>query len=127
MKLDIFNPWRDLTTWSGITIQYQSTKRDGGVHITYLRDRDSKKVITYGTSRTSRDESLARAKSILQRIGLDGVKQALETGKPVLNAPAERHVMDLRKDVSSTNGARTDVDWRDGANHRYRAQRDLVA
>lgn len=126
MKLDIFNRWRDLGTWSGVTLQYQSSKR-GSEHITYVRDADTKKVITYGTSRVSREESLTRAKAMMGRIGPEGVQKAIATGQPVLmqRAPEEKQVMDLRG-VSQQNGARKDVDWRDGSNHRYRAQRDLV-
>lgn len=114
MKLNIFNPWRDLVTWSGLTLQYQTSKK-GNDFVTYIREKDSKQPITFGLSRNSKEESLQRADHNLKRINIEGVKKAMETGQMIrpnetVAAPQERN----------------DIQWRDGANHRYRAQRDIV-
>lgn len=110
MKLDIFNPWRDLTTWSGITIQWQTSNK-GNVFVTYLRDKDTKKPITLGNGR-SKEASQADAKNNLNKIGPEGVKQAIESGQMV--------------HPSRVEAPKKDIDWRDGSNHRYKAQRDIV-
>lgn len=111
MKLDFFNPWRDLTTWSGITIQWQTAKKGDSVFITYLRDKDSKKPITLGNGRTAEDSQEA-AKTNLKKIGPEGVKQAIESGQMV--------------HPSRVDAPKKEIDWRDGSNHRYKAQRDIV-
>jgi hypothetical protein len=114
MRLDIFNPWRDLTTWSGLTLQYQTSKR-GDTWGTYIREKDSKQPITFGISRNSKEESLKRAEQNLKRIGIEGVQKAMATGQMI--RPNES---------IPQSPERKDVDWRDGSNHRYRAQRDIV-
>ena len=114
MRLDIFNPWRDLTTWSGLTLQYQTSKR-GDTWGTYIREKDSKQPITFGISRNSKEESLKRAEQNLKRIGIEGVQKAMTTGQMI--RPNES---------IPQSPERKDVDWRDGSNHRYRAQRDIV-
>lgn len=113
MKLDIFNPWRDLVTWSGLTLQYQ-TSRKGDSWTTYVREKESKQPITFGLSRTSKEESVQRAEQALKRIGIDGVKRAMATGQMV------------RPTDTAPQRERENIDWRDGANHRYKAQRDIV-
>lgn len=111
MKLDIFNPWRDLpVSWSGHTIQWQTSKK-GNVFMTYLRDKESKAAVTSGHGR-DKETSLERARANLNHIGLDGIKQAVTTGSPIhpsMAAEPDR-----------------EVDWRDGANHRHRAQKRIV-
>lgn len=114
MKLDLFNPWRDLVTWSGLTLQYQSSRK-GDAWTTYVREKDSKQPITFGLSRNSKEESMQRAEQALKRIGIDGVKRAMATGQMVRPT-----------DNVAPSKERTDIDWRDGANHRYKAQRDIV-
>lgn len=110
MKLDIFNPWRDLTTWSGLTLQYQTSKRKGNF-ITYIREKESKASITYGISRNSKDESVAKAREVLSKIGIDGVKKAMATGQMV-----------LQSQVAPVK----DIEWRDGAHHSHRAQKNML-
>lgn len=116
MKLDLFNPWRDLVTWSGITLQYQTSKR-GKDFVTYIREKETKAPITFGQSRNSKEESVQRASDALKAINIDGVKQAMETGQMI--RPSESN-------IHNTNPNQKDIDWRDGANHRYRAQREIV-
>lgn len=110
MKLDIFNPWRDLTGLAGRTIQWRTDKK-GNVFTTYLRDKETQQLITTGFG-TSKESSQQNAQNNLSRIGVEGVLQAIKTGQPVHQSRVE--------------APKKDIDWRDGANHRYRAQRDLV-
>lgn len=112
MKLDIFNPWRDLTTVGQNTIQYQTSKK-GNIFVTYLRDKETKAPITLGNGR-DKESSQQAAQINLNKIGANGVRQAIESGQMVhpsrgTDAPVDR-----------------DIDWRDGSNHRYKAQRDIV-
>lgn len=111
MKLDIFNPWRDLVTYSGITIQWQTAKKAANIYVTYLRDKATQKPITLGNGR-DKEASQVAAKENLQKIGLEGIQQAIETGQMV--------------HPSRVEAPKKEIDWRDGSNHRYRAQRDIV-
>ena len=111
MKLSLFNPWRDLATYQGITIQFQTSKKGGSVFVTYLRDKETGRAITLGNGRDA-ESSLQDARKNLSMIGMDGVKQAIESGQMV--------------HPSRVNAPKKDIDWRDGANHRYTAQRDIV-
>lgn len=115
MRLDLFNPWRDLTTWSGLTLQYQTSKK-GNDFVTYIREKESKQPITFGLSRNSKEESLQRADQNLKRIGIEGVQKALATGQMI--RPNET--------LPQQQEPRKDIEWRDGANHRFKAQRDIV-
>lgn len=117
MRLDLFNPWRDLTTWSGLTLQYQTSKR-GNNFVTYIRDKESKQAITFGLSCTSKEESLQRADQSLKRIGIEGVQKAIATGQMI--RPNEAIPQQPQQEP------RKDIEWRDGANHRFKAQRDIV-
>ena len=112
MKLNIFNPWRDFTTVGQNTIQYQTSKK-GSVYVTYLRDKETQAPITLGNGR-DKEASLKAAQVNLNKIGAEGVRNAIETGQMV--HPGKGFDMPQEKRV----------DWRDGANHSYRAQRDIV-
>jgi hypothetical protein len=112
MNLNMFNPWKDLTTWSGLTLQYQTSKK-GDTYTTYIREKESKKPITWGLSRTSKEESAERAATALKQIGIDGVKRALELGQMV-------------RPPSTIPAAPKEVQWRDGVNHRSRAHDRMV-
>ena len=120
MKLDLFNPWRDLTTWSGITIQYQTAKR-GSLFVTYLRDKGTGQPVTLGNGK-DKDTSLAAARDALGKIGLDGVKRAIETGQMV--HPTTLRQNDSRElPTANPKEPRTDIQWRDGMNIGSRVQR----
>lgn len=113
MKLNIFNQWRDLPlTWSGYKVQWQTVKK-GNVYMTYLRDKETKSTITSGTGRDG-DTSLERARKNLQHIGVEGIKQAVDTGSPI------------HPNLGDGSTPNKDIDWRDGSNHRYRAQTRIV-
>lgn len=112
MKLDIFNPWRDMTTVGQNTIQYQTSKK-AQVFVTYLRDKESKAPITLGYGR-DKEASQVAAQTNLNKIGAEGVRQAIETGQMV--HPGQGSAIPQDKEI----------DWRDGSNHRYKAQRDIV-
>lgn len=114
MRLNIFNRWEDLTKWSEFVIQYQTSKK-GESFITYIRDKNSGALITSGVSRNSREESLDRATKILKNAGVEGVRDAVTSGSPI--NPSKNY---------SGREERDTVDWRDGTNHRYRAQKKIV-
>ncbi len=110
MKLDFFNPWRDLVKWSNIALQYQTAKK-GQIFVTYIRDKESGSPITLGNGR-DKESSLEAAKANLKKIGIDGVKDAIASGQMV--------------HPSRINAPEKSIDWRDGIGHSYRAQRDIV-
>lgn len=112
MKLDIFNPWRELTTVGQNVIQYQTSKK-GSIFVTYLRDKESKAPITLGNGR-DKEASQQAALSNLNRIGANGVRQAIETGQMVHPGRGTEIPQDKQ------------IDWRDGIGHSHRAQRDIV-
>lgn len=111
MNLNIFNPWRDLVTWSGHILQYQTSKKANSF-ITTIRDKESNKPITYGLSRTSKEDAFSRAESNLKAIGINGVEKAIATGQIIM--------------PSTTDSNQPNIDWRDGIGHSYRAQREIV-
>lgn len=110
MKLDIFNPWREVAKYGELVIQGQTTKK-GNAFVTYLRDAKTKAPITSGVG-MSKESSQENAVKNLNAIGGDGVQQAIRTGQPI--------------HPSRVEAPKKDIDWRDGAHHRYRAQRDIV-
>lgn len=116
MKLDFFNPWKDLAKWSGLTIQFQTHKK-GDTFITYIREKESKQPIVTASSRNSKEEAFERAKELLGKVGVEGVKRAIETGQMVnpSQVQAQNHISQEPR-----------RDWRDGANHSYRAQKKIV-
>lgn len=111
MNLNIFNPWRDLVKWSGLTLQYQTSKK-GDTFTTYIREKESQQPITFGVSRTSKEESQQRASDALKRIGMEGVQRAIETGQMI-------------RPTDSQPAPQKDIQWRDGVNHRYGAEKRL--
>lgn len=111
MKLDIFNPWKDLVSLAGRTLQYQ-TSRKGNTFVTYIRDKESKHPILSGFG-TSKEASQQTAQANLKKVGVEGVLQAVKTGEPVKALPRNEE-------------PRKEVDWRDGANHRHRAAKRMV-
>lgn len=114
MKLDLFNKWRDITKWDGLTLQYQTVKKGDG-YMTYVREKDSKASITFAFSAGSKEQALERAIAKLRQIGTDGVRKAMQTGQMV-----------VPRDEVAPAQAPKDVQWRDGSNHSHRAQRDIV-
>ncbi len=114
MKLSLFNSWRDLTTWSGHTLQYQTSKK-GDTWSTYIRDKETNAPITFGISRVSKDESQDRATNALKTIGIDGVEKAIATGQMVRPPSNEIAPKEPRN-----------IEWRDGVNHSHKAHNRLV-
>ena len=110
MKLDMFNPWRDLAEYSGLVMQYQTSKK-GNIFATYIRDKASGKAITSGHG-LDKIKSFENAKQNLAAIGIEGIQQAIKSGQPI--------------HPSRVNQPAKEIDWRDGANHRHRAQRKIV-
>ena len=113
MNLNLFNPWRDLTKWSGLTLQYQTSKK-GDTFTTYIREKESQQPITFGISRTSKEESQQRASDALKQIGIEGVQKAIETGQMVRPPSAV-----------APQAPQKEIQWRDGVNHRYGAEKRL--
>lgn len=113
MKLGLFNRWKPLGTMYGLELEYQTTtaKGAGKVYVTYVKDKKSGATVTRNYGRDA-DSALQNTISLLKRIGPEKIHQAIESGQPVLAA--------------SPQPEQKEVDWRDGSNHSYRAQRRLV-
>lgn len=110
MKLSLFNRWKDFTTWSGHTLQYQTSKKATN-YTTYIRDKESGANIIFGVG-PDKETSLQRAIANVRKIGIEGVKRAISTGQMQV--------------ADHTPKERKDVEWRDGINHRHRAQKKIV-
>ena len=110
MKLALFNRWKDFTTWSGHTLQYQTSKKATN-YITYIRDKESGANIIFGVA-PDKETSLQRAIANVRKIGVEGVKRAISTGQMQV--------------ADHTPKEPKDVEWRDGINHRHRAQKKIV-
>lgn len=114
MKLNIFNTWKDLGGFSGRTLQYQTTKaKEGNAFVTYIRDEKSKNIITRGYGTTA-EASRNTAMLIMKNAGKEAIWNAIQTGETILHSPTKQAP------------EQKDIDWRDGVNHRYRAQKKIV-
>lgn len=113
MKLGLFNRWKPLGTMYGLELEYQTSpvKGGGNVFATYIKDKKSGATVTRSYGR-DKDAALQNTLALLKRIGPEAIHQAVESGQPVLVAPKEEE--------------KQNIDWRDGANHSYRAQRKIV-
>lgn len=118
MKLNIFNPWRDFGKYFGRTLQFQTSKVKGStkLHLTFIRDEKSKATIAkaYGTSPEASQKAVA---GLLQSAGNDAVWNAIQTGEPIVQSQTQ---------APAQNEPKKDIHWRDGINHRYRAQKRIV-
>lgn len=113
MKLNFFNSWKPLGTFAGRQLTYQTAKENGqNVFATYIKDAKTGKIITKGFG-IDKETSLKTTVALLKKIGGEAIYQAIETGEPVL-APARQAAPEK------------EIDWRDGSNHRYRAQKRIV-
>lgn len=114
MRLNIFNPWRDLGTYFGRTLQYQTSKVKGAskLFVTFVRDAKSNTTIAkaYGATGEASREAVLK---LLKSVGAEAVWDAIQSGKPIVQSQAQKP-------------DKKDIDWRDGANHRYRAQKRIV-
>lgn len=110
MKLPFFNSWNTLTKWSGHVLQYQTTKK-GSNFITHIRDAKTETIIVSGLGK-DKTSSAERAVTNLRKIGIDGVENAIQTGRTQVadHSPEEK----------------SSIDWIDGALHRHRAQKRIV-
>ncbi len=113
MKLNIFNRWKSLGVVASRELEYQTSPAKGAdnVYVTYVRDAKTGKVVTKGFGPTA-DASQKNTLALLKKIGPDGIFQAIETGVPVLAGKPE--------------APQKEIDWRDGSNHSYRAQKRIV-
>jgi hypothetical protein len=114
MKLQMFNSWKDLVAFSGRTLQYQTTKASAGnAFVTHIRDEKSKNVVVraYGTTPDSSRENAVR---MMKSAGSDALWNAIQTGETILQSPQKQPEEQKH------------IDWRDGSNHRYRAQKRIV-
>lgn len=122
MRLNMFNSWKGLGTLFGKNFEYQTAKVEQGtgkLYATYIREAKSKAVITkiIGQDPKAAPEAAIKA---LNNIGGEAVWQAIETGKPISYNPARAQL--APKPVEPPR----DIEWRDGTNHRYRAQKRIV-
>jgi len=112
MKLNIFNTWKSLGKLFGKDLEYQTSKLpDKDLFITYIRDKKSRNVVTRYYGKT-KEQSLQSTVSFLKKLDGQDIWDAIENNTPITRIP----------DKASDNP----VDWRDGANHRYRAQKRIV-
>lgn len=120
MKLNIFNSWKPLGTFLSKPLEYQTSKLDsssGRVFAVYVRDAKSKNLIV---KLVVNDQKAApeAAQKALSRIGGEAVWQAIKTGEPVSYNPSQP--LPKQEDPDKK------IEWRDGTNHRYRAQKRIV-
>lgn len=121
MKLNIFNSWKPLGTFFSKPLEYQTSKLDsssGRVFAVYVRDAKSKNLIV---KLVVNDQKAAPevAQRALNRIGGEAVWKSIETGEPVSYNPSAQI-------VPKTEDPEKKIEWRDGTNHRYRAQKRIV-
>lgn len=114
MRLNIFNLWRDLGNYFGRTLQYQTSKVKGSnkLFVTFVKDAKSNATVAkaYGMSKEASREAVLK---LLKSVGAEAVWNAIQTGEPIVQSrkPAE---------------PKKDIEWRDGINHRHRAQKRIV-
>lgn len=114
MRLNIFNPWRDLGNYFGRTLQYQTSKVKGSnkLFVTFVKDAKSNATVAkaYGMTNEASREAVLK---LLKSVGGEAVWNAIQTGEPIVQSqkPAE---------------PKKDIEWRDGINHRHRAQKRIV-
>lgn len=111
MKLNIFNSWKNLGRMFGKDLEFQTSKvPDRDLFVTYIRDKKSGNTVTraYGKTKEASFDATVRQ---LKTFDGDEIWGAIESGEPLL-APNRS---ENRK-----------VDWRDGINHRYKAQKRIV-
>ena len=113
MDLGLFNRWKPLGTMYGLELEYQtsSVKGSSQVFVTYVKDKKSGVTITRNYSR-DKDTALQATIAFLKKIGPEKIQQAIESGQPVVIPPKEEE--------------QAPIDWHDGINHSYRAQRRIV-
>lgn len=118
MKLNIFNSWKPLGTHFGKTLEFQTAKAGtGNAYVVYVRDAKTKRLITRAITPDPKSAP-DYAQKIVARIGGEAVWQAIETGEPVTYNPSQSMQKQEPEDKK--------IEWRDGTNHRYRAQRKIV-
>ncbi|MDG6934883.1 MAG: hypothetical protein JRN68_09320 [Nitrososphaerota archaeon] len=116
MRLNVFNLWRDLGNYFGRTLQYQTSKVKGSnkLFVTFVKDAKSNATVAkaYGmTNEASREAAL----KLLKSVGAEAVWNAIQSGKPIVQSETQK-----------PTEPKKDIEWRDGINHRYRAQKRIV-
>jgi len=116
MKLNIFNPWRDFGNYFGRTLQYQTSKVKGSskLHVTFIKDAKSNATVAkaYGLTDEASREAATR---LLKSVGTEAVWNAIQSGEPIVQSQAQQ-----------APEPKKDIEWRDGINHRHRAQKRIV-
>lgn len=117
MKLNIFNPWRELGNYFGRSLQYQTSKVKGSnkLFVTFIKDAKSNATVAkaYGMSDEASRDAVVK---LLKSVGAEAVWNAIQSGEPIVQSQAQQAPQQPQKDI----------DWRDGVNHRYRAQKRIV-
>lgn len=109
MKLNIFNSWKPLQTHHRRKLVYQTGKANAAF-ITVVKDAQTDKVIAKVYT-TNKDTGVAQAQQLLNNTPIEQLQIAIESGN-LITAPRRE--------------APPKIDWRDGANHSYRAQKRIV-
>lgn len=114
MKLNIFNSWKSLGKMYGKELEFQTSRvPDKDLFVTYIRDKKSGNTVTRAYGKT-REASLEATIRQLKTHDGDTVWNAIETGEPILAAAMPNKTPEKK------------VEWRDGVNHRHKAQKRIV-
>lgn len=110
MKLNIFNSWKPLQTHHRKELVYQ-TGKSSAAFVTVVKDVQTDKIVAKVYT-TNKDAGVVQAQQLLNNTPIEQLQIAIESGNLLTTAPRKRPP--------------SNIDWYDGANHSYRAQKRLV-
>ena len=124
MKLTMFNSWNNIGNFYGVKAEYQTFKpKNSSLYYTYIRSAVDNVIFIKAYAKDA-NTSLQRAVDLLKKSGEQKIKNAIYTGRAIVNS-GDSPIQNNYNNVSPGN-LKTKIDWRDGSNHRYRAQRKIV-
>lgn len=116
MKLNIFNSWKDMGVVAGRVFKRQTFNVGGkNLFTTLIKDVKTDTVIGKAQGIT-KEKSIEAASRLLKNSGGEAIWAAVENKE--LLRPSTLH--------STPTAPSKTVEWRDGPNHRYRAQKKIV-
>lgn len=114
MKLNIFNSWKSLGKMYGKTLEFQTSRvPDRDLYVTYIRDKASNNTVTRGYGK-SKEDALKNTVAQLRSYEPQSIWDAIESGEPILKA------------IQPNKPDEHKIEWRDGVNHRFKAQKRIV-
>lgn len=122
--LDLFNGWKPISAFDRFSLEMKTDKinNDGNIYVTVIRDKNSKIPVLKSRS-TSEQSSINSALKALRLAGKPQIYKAIETKVPI---DAQRLYTEIEKERSEKEEKSKKIQWRDGANHRHRAQMKIV-